>query len=282
MRLVIVGATGFLGARLLRVASERMPTLGTSREAPGLQRLDLSQPEAYDYSTLVPGDVVALAGGLSSPDVCAREYDRAWALNVEGTARFIDRAIARGVRVIFFSSDTVYGERDTAFDEGAPCAPLGEYAKMKHEVERRFQGNAAMKALRLSYVFAAEDVFTAYLRSCAAARRAADIFHPFHRAVVHREDVVQAVIGLAERWDEFAAPALNAGGPDILSRIEFAQAMKDTVLPQLEWKVVQPAAQFFTQRPRSIAMQSPALQRLLGRPARNLRQAIESEFKQLS
>src|SRR4051794_38444809 len=124
LRLVIVGATGFLGARLLAAAGARFPAIGTSRNAAGMLRLDLSQPESFDYSMLGAGDVIALAGGVSSPDLCARERARAWALNVEGTARFMERAMAAGARLLFFSSDTVYGERAAGFDERAACLPL--------------------------------------------------------------------------------------------------------------------------------------------------------------
>jgi dTDP-4-dehydrorhamnose reductase len=197
---------------------------------------------------------------------------------VEGTARFISGALAQGARVIFFSSDTVYGEREAPFDETAPCAPHGAYAQMKHEVERRFDTHPGVKALRLSYVFCSEDGFTRYLRDCAASARAAEAFHPFYRAVVHREDVVQAVIALAARWESCPAFAVNCGGPQVLSRIQLVQAMKNAVLPTLESRTVDPGDAFFANRPRRIAMRSPRLAALLGRSPRPLDDAIAAEF----
>ncbi len=58
-------------------------------------------------------------------------------MNVTGTSNFIQSVIDRGARVVFFSRDTVYGEREDAFDESAVCNPAGEYAEMKREVEQR-------------------------------------------------------------------------------------------------------------------------------------------------
>ena len=279
-RLIIAGASGLVGRRLSAVAAAAaLPVLGTSsRTVPGMLPLDLRRAENFDYSRLGPGDVIALTAGISAPDACAREPERVRRVNVEGTARFISGALAQGARVIFFSSDTVYGEREGPFDEAATCAPHGVYAQMKHEVERRFDAHPGVKALRLSYVFCSEDGFTRYLRDCAASARAAEVFHPFYRAVVHREDVVQAVIALAAHWESFPAFAVNCGGPHVLSRIDFVQAMKDAVLPTLESRIVDPGDAFFTHRPRRIGMRSPRLAELLGRPPRALGDAISAEF----
>lgn len=277
-RLVIVGATGYIGGRLLAAASSTLPAIGTSSRGGALLRLDLSRPREFDYSQLRTGDAVILCAGISSPDFCAREHVRAWALNVEGTAQFMHRAIERGADVVFFSSDTVYGERDSDFDEAAPSSPAGEYAEMKLEVERRFDGHPQVRSLRLSYVFSRDDKFTSYLRGCAGRGDQAEIFHPFYRAVVHRDDVVQGVLALARRWDELPGSVINFGGPEVISRKSFAATLKDTALPGLQWRGVEPAAGFFANRPRVIRMRSPRLATLLGRPALSLREAARVEF----
>ncbi|WP_434517227.1 NAD-dependent epimerase/dehydratase family protein (plasmid) [Dechloromonas sp. ARDL1] len=102
--------------------------------------LRLDAPADFDYGNVRSGDVALLTAAISAPDICAREHDRAWAVNVTGTSSFIQSVIDRGARVLFFSSDTVYGEREDSFDESAACNPTGEYAEMKREVEQRFFG----------------------------------------------------------------------------------------------------------------------------------------------
>ena len=209
---------------------------GTSSSAQGdLLQLHLDVPDEFNYDAVQAEDVVFLTAAISAPDICSREHDRAWAVNVTGTSAFIERVIARGGRVIFFSSDTVYGEKDDAFDEQVICNPAGEYAEMKHEVEKRFIGNPLFKAIRLSYVFSSEDKFAKYLSGCAARDEEAEIFHPFYRAVIHRDDVVQGAIALAQRWDEFPQPVINFGGSAILSRVEFAECMQKHAFPNLRF-----------------------------------------------
>jgi len=229
-----------------------------------------------------PGDVVMLTAAISAPDICAREHDRAWAVNVTGTSIFIQSVIDCGARVVFFSSDTVYGEREVAFDETAACNPAGEYAEMKREVEQRFSGNASFKAIRLSYVFSREDKFSRYMAGCAEHNEEADLFHPFFRAIVHRDDVVEGSLALAARWNEVPEQVINFGGPQVLSRIDFAECLREAHLHNLRFKVTEPGADFFKNRPRVIAMTSPVFARLLGRPPRSLREAVRLEFASFS
>lgn len=240
--------------------------------------LELREPDRFDYSQLGAGDLVVLTAGLSSPDACAREPELAEAINVRGTARFMERALERGVHIVFLSSDTVYGPREEAVDEADAPAPSAPYARMKRAIETRFAAHPRVRTVRLSYVFSREDPFTAYLAACAARGADVEIFHPFYRAVVHREDVVAGILALAARWDEFPQPAINFGGPQLLARTEIVETLQRLALPALRWRVVAPPAEFFTNRPPVIRMVSPLLPALLGRPARTLAEAAALEF----
>lgn len=140
----IVGATGYVGSALFANANKAGFTLGTSSSGGNnFLSLRLDAPSDFDYGKIRPDDVVLLTAAISAPDICAREHDRAWAVNVTGTSSFIQSVIERGARVVFFSSDTVYGEREDEFDEKAACNSVGEYAEMKREVEQRFSGNVS-------------------------------------------------------------------------------------------------------------------------------------------
>lgn len=275
----IIGATGYIGGKLLDAARRFGHTYGTSSSGSSeLMHLRLDECSCFEKLGIGSGDIIFLTAAISAPDVCARERERAWAVNVTGTTSFIQSAINRGARVIFFSSDTVYGEREDEFDEKAACNPAGEYAEMKHEVEQRFSGNASFKAIRLSYVFSREDKFSRYLAACVERNEEADLFHPFFRAIVHRDDVVEGALALAEHWDEVPEQVINFGGPQVLSRVDFAECLREACLHDLRFKVREPGADFFKNRPRIIAMTSPVFAKLLGRPQRTLREAALLEF----
>jgi len=280
MKVFVVGSHGYIARRIIEALQGALIHVVpvSSRADEGQIYLDLRYSQSFCYEEVQRGDIVLMAAAISSPDICRDQRDFAISVNVTGTADFISRSLDQGARIVFFSSDTVYGEKESAFDEMTIGNPAGDYAFMKYEVESRFLDNPSFKTIRLSYVFSKEDKFTRYLYNCASRGEEAEIYHPFYRAVVHREDVVQGVIALVKRWDEFPQSVINFGGPNVISRIEFAQTIKDFALPKLYFRQIDPEEDFFTNRPRIIRMKSLLLGSLLERPARSLREAAHLEL----
>ena len=149
---------------------------------------------------------------------------------------------------------------------------------MNAVVEKRFLQYPLFKVLRLSYNFFKDDRFTTYLRNCAKEGATAEVFDPFGRSVVHRDDTVDAIIALYNNWDVCEESVINCGGPETLSRVEFANILKDTVLKDLKIKVVTPKEKFYQDRPAIVSMRSNLLDEVLGRPARSIKDAITLEF----
>ena len=283
----IIGAKGNIGSRLVektegkydirKVVSPARPHLFTHDS--GYHVINLAEDGfRYDFDTLKMGDTVAFCAAISEPSVCANQFQESLRVNVTSTGDFIYEALKRGCKVIFLSSDAVYGNVLGEFDEEEKVDPLGVYAEMKALVEKRFLEYPLFKVLRLSYNFFKEDRFTTYLRNCAKEGATAEIFDPFARSVVHRDDTVDAIISLYKDWDVCKESAINCGGPETLSRVEFANILKDTVLKDLKTKMVTPNEKFYNDRPAIVSMRSNHLEEVLGRPARSIQDAITLEF----
>lgn len=279
MKAFVIGGSGYIGKPLLKALGKQLEAYGTSSTGvDNLILLSLSEPDKFNFNPISKGDVVFVTAAISAPDICSRKYDYAWSINVDGTSHFISRVLKKGGRVVFFSSDTVYGEAEDTFDESACCIPVGDYARMKHEVELKFADDPLFKTVRLSYVFSKHDKFTDYLFGCTKNKKIAEIFHPFYRAVVHRDDVIEGVIGLALHWDRYPQAVINMGGPEIISRIQFSQELQAGAFPGLRIQQVEPETGFFSSRPKVIAMNSPLLDSILGTPPLTLKEAIRIEF----
>ena len=283
----IIGAKGNIGSRLVektegkydirKVVSPARPHLFTHDS--GYHVITLAEDGfRYDYDTLKMGDTVAFCAAISEPSVCANQFQDSLRVNVTSTGDFIYEALKRGCKVIFLSSDAVYGNVLGEFDEEEKVDPLGVYAEMKAVVEKRFLEYPLFKVLRLSYNFFKEDRFTTYLRNCAEEGATAEIFDPFSRAVVHRDDTVDAIIALYNNWDVCEESVINCGGPETLSRVEFAKILKDSVYPDLKMKMVTPNEKFYNDRPAIVSMRSNHLEEVLGRPARSIQDAVTLEF----
>jgi dTDP-4-dehydrorhamnose reductase len=283
----IVGAQGNIGSRLVektegkydirKITSPSRVHLLTEANAYHVINLaeDISN---YDYDTLKMGDTVAFTAAISEPSVCADQFEVALRVNITSTGDFIYEALKRGCKVIFLSSDAVYGNVLGEFNEEEEVDPLGVYAEMKAVIEHRFLEYPLFKVLRLSYNFFKKDRFTSYIKNCAEEGATAEIFDPFARSVVHRDDTVDAIISLFNNWDVCKENVINCGGPETLSRVQFADILKKSVFTKLKTEVTTPGDKFYNDRPAIVSMRSNLLEKVLGRPARSIEDAATLEF----
>ena len=279
MATYLVGATGNIGKRVVEKGGDKINVISRFE-----LKLD-QRPLYYNFdaktiggTAIKEGDVIIFAAAISEPSVVSAQFDKALAVNVESTGEFIETAIGKGCKVLFLSSDAVYGDVETGFDESHPVNPKGAYAEMKAVVEKRFEGNPNFKALRLSYNFFKDDRFTTYLRQCAESGVEAEVFDPLTRAVVHRDDTVDAILNIVANWDGADGQYINCGGPEVMSRQRFTEILKTVALPNLKFKVTAPPAKFYGDRAAFSEMHSPNLEKILGRPRHTVEQAVELEF----
>lgn len=279
--LVVVGKHGLIARRVACAAARQgiAAKFTSSRPQAGDLPLDLAQAGRFDYSQLDRDARVLMLAAISAPDQCRADPALCRSVNVDGTIQFVERALARGARVLFASSDTVYGERRAPCDERCAPQPFGDYARMKHEVETHFGYRDGFKSMRLSYVFSREDRFTAHLEACVRSGKTADVFAPLDRRVVHIDDVVDAALGIFDHWARVDSAWVNVGGERLVSRVDIASAYQLLCAPQLKFSVRDPGEEFYRARPRVIDMDSPYLTDVLGRSPRSLEEAMRIEFE---
>ena len=281
MKVLITGKGGMIAQRLSGRLSGKFDVVATTSDSAGPHVLDLASPGRFDYGIVEAGDLVVHLASVSSPDRCEREYAAAYKINVEGTAYFIRECLKRGARVLFMSSDAVYGESkegEPAFDENSKTNPAGKYGEMKLLVEKEFAGNANFKAFRLSYVLSKDDKFLKYLSECSAKQEAAEVYCSFSRNAVCIQDVLAAVENVAGRWAKTNSPAINICGDELVSRKDVAQAYAEIVDGSLRIKTVPAPPGFFLARPKVINVASLYLSGLLGRKPMTVRAALLAEF----
>ena len=279
MATYLVGATGNIGSRVVEKGGDDINIISRFE-----LKLD-QRPLYYNFdaktiggTAIKEGDVIIFAAAISEPSVVSAQFQKALAVNVESTGEFIETALGKGCKVLFLSSDAVYGDVETGFDESHPTNPKGAYAEMKAIVEKRFEKNPNFKALRLSYNFHKDDRFTKYLRQCAESGVEAEIFDPLTRAVVHRDDTVDAILSIASNWDNADGQYINCGGSEVMSRQRFTEIIKRIALPTLKYKVTSPPAKFYGDRAKFSEMHSPNIEKVLGRKRHTVEEAVKLEF----
>ena len=263
MKIFIIGASGFLGAKLAIDIKNKSTGSGivpvSSRKYRSALLLDLRQADEFNYEDIKPFDFIIFLASISSPDACLNDYENAYKINVVGTIKFIERSLQRGARVLFFSSDNVYGEsisESDIFNEDSICRPVSAYGKMKHAVEEKFKVRNNFKSLRLSYVFSGDDKYSAYIQKCSLENIVAEIYHPFYRNLVYYHDLLDTLLVLIKDWDRFLIKNINVCGEENLSRIVLAELYKKYIDKSLEYQLVTPNDSYFKARPQRINLRS--------------------------
>lgn len=259
MNIAIVGSDGYIAGYLRKnLLSRGHMILNIDKTVGGdTQYLDLKNADRFHYSVLDSIDYVVFTSAISGPDKCAEEYDLCWKINVDGTNYFIKEAIDRRCRVLFFSSDAVYGDiPGYIYTEDSDLKGMTPYGRMKRAVEEEFRDNPYFKVIRLSYVMSASDRFLSYCLGCMRNDEMADIFHPFYRNVVSVTDVVQVVSWFADHYDDFPYQALNVVGSELVSRVRMADELNRIFDGKLKYTISRNVADFFKNRPATTQVQS--------------------------
>lgn len=276
----IIGKNSFIGKKLKEAFRTEDIVFTSSNPIKGELELDLNNPYLFDFGCINKKDYILFLAAISSPDYCENHFDVSYKINVEGTRYFIDKCIKKGAKVLFFSSDAVYGEKDN--EEDITFSPVGNYGKMKLEVENTFKNEPLFKAFRLSYVFSLDDKFTSYIIECSKNNEVVEIYHPYHRKIIYIEDVVECVFNIVRDWNKWDKQFFDIGGFELLSKITIAENYKEITDPNLLFLVIEPSEEYFAARPKIINISSIDTFNLLGRAPTRLKDAFKLELKNIS
>lgn len=260
MNIVVVGASGYIGTGITKHFKanrihDKIYTAGRHMESD--IQLDLSNIECFDESQLDDVDYMIFASAVSGPDQCDKEQKKAWKINVDSTVRVIRYAVSKGCRVLFLSSDAVYGDMiGKIYSEEDATEPRTAYGRMKKAVEDAFRGESLFKSLRLSYVASGHDKFISYCLACMKKGETADIFHPFYRNCVTMTEVIHIVDWFRDHFDDFEPSALNVCGTELVSRVRIADELNRIYDSELNYTIAMMGDAFFANRPRITQMES--------------------------
>lgn len=286
MKIAIVGSSGYI-AGFLRYRFENDPEvesiLKIDQDESADAKINLVEPEKFDYNCLDGIDFIVFTAAISGPDMCAQQYDFCWSINVTGTSYFIREAIKRNCKVLFFSSDAVFGDiPGKIYDENSLTDAQTPYGKMKKAIEDEFKNEPCFKAIRLSYVASARDRFISYCLKCIENEEAADIFHPFYRNVIVVSDVVDVVQWFSKHFDEYKPFVLDVAGKELVSRVRMADELNRYFNGRLKYTISSPTGDFYKNRPKTTQMKSLYLQKYGILEDNTFTEKIQKELKVLN
>lgn len=137
MRIVVTGAAGLLGYAVYSRLKERHEVIACSHKAspdPDFHSIDVVKPE--DLERLGRCDAVVHCAALTNVDLCEKEPDLAYRVNLQGTANVLNFAKQHRAYFIYISTDYVFDGAHGNYKEEEKTNPINVYGKSKLEGER--------------------------------------------------------------------------------------------------------------------------------------------------
>lgn len=231
MRIVVTGASGLLGGRIVEVLSAELPAgdvlavvrNGAPPEGCDVLRADLLAPDGADRVARA-GDVVVHCAAFADADACEREPEVARNQNEGVTTALADACSGARARLLFVSTDLVFdGEHAPARPDDEP-RPILVYGRSKRAAERAAlaRGGPGACVVRVALVsgrgFGPRRTVTEGLADRIGAGVAVRLYEDEWRTPVDADSVAGALRTLCEKPD--LSGVFHLGGPERLTRLD--------------------------------------------------------------
>ena len=244
----IIGSQGIIGKHLSKTLFSREDLF-----------IHPSNTWKFELPSDMQGDTVFYFRAISSPFLVEKNLKEAFRINVTKTNLIIEQLLTRGARIIFASSDVVYGDTGRLLaTESSQIKPFGKYAIQKSIVEEKFRVNPNFLALRLSSVVGEGSKLRESLQNEIQYK----VYDPIIRNPIHIKDLLILLEKLinVNFSSHFPAGVLNVGGSQPISNFELACLEATHLGVKMPVKVNRSTLDI-TVRPGTVRMNSDLAQR---------------------
>jgi dTDP-4-dehydrorhamnose reductase len=236
-RILITGASGFLGSHLVKGLAKDTTVSGTflkHREGIppcGSFLMDLTDPSSIRQALKERKfDVIIHTAAVTNPDQCEKNRRTAYQTNVQGTETLAEAARKEGALFIYISTDLVFDGKGRDYSESDPPRPCNYYAETKlkgEEVVQNLCGKWMVLRTALMYGWGNgfSSSFVDWLSQKLEAGEAGNLFLDQFRTFLYVGDAAPAIRTLLKRGVK--NQVIHLGGPDRLSRFEFGKRFVD-------------------------------------------------------
>ena len=289
-RILVIGAAGLLGSRLMDVGKGNYEMHGTYKEnkmkGSNLHHLDVTKrEEVFSLLEKVKPDCVVDTAAITGVDYCETHPEEAWLVNVEGTKNVAEACKRAGAKIIFLSTDYVFDGKKLDYNEKDKPRPLNYYAKTKLIAEH------VLEALDVNYIVARTAVlygvgglgkttFVSWVIEKLRKKENINVVTDQHNNPTYTDNLVEILFAL---YRKDANGIFHVTGLDCMSRYEFAKRIAEVF--GLDDKYIHPTTtpqlNQIAQRPEKVFMSTNKVERVTGIKPIGVKEGLERLKKQL-
>ena len=139
MKILVVGASGFLGKKAVEIFEKKHSVAGTSllRSDYTFSRLDIANKEdVKKFLDEYNPDLVFNAAAVVDVDLCEQDKYKSWNVNVNGPLYLAELCSGKKIKLVVISSDYIFSGYNLSYKENDIAHPKSFYGFTKSIMEK--------------------------------------------------------------------------------------------------------------------------------------------------
>lgn len=232
-KLLITGASGFLGQNICQVARDRWNIFGTAFssniEVAGIKTIRIDLRDFKELKRMfqeIRPDAVIHAAAITDSNYCQRNRQETHKINVEVSINIAGLCADHGIPCVFTSTDLVFDGLKPPYREEDPVSPINFYGEQKVMAEEGMLNRHSLVTIcRLPLMFGLPGSFIQPIITAMKKGQELKLFTDEFRTPVSGRVAAQGLLMMLEK----ETGVIHLGGPERISRYDFGRLLRDVL-----------------------------------------------------